>query len=55
VTGTDKPVSDRAIALDDKSFRHTIDAPVDRNPPLAIGADPRKWVASFGKKALNVG
>ena len=51
---SDKAIGDRAVTLDDKCLRHAIDSPIDRDPPLTVGADPCKRVARLGKKAPDV-
>src|SRR4029077_10861775 len=47
-------VGDRAVALDNKSFGHAIDPPVDRGSPLAVGADIREGIACLGGKARDI-
>src|SRR5258708_7989541 len=47
-------VGDGAVAADDKSFRHAVDAPFDRGAAVAVDADDAERIAVAAEKAPGV-
>src|SRR5579871_1244959 len=45
---------DSAIAADDKSFRHAVDAPLDRRASIRVDTDRIEWIAIAAEKASRV-
>ena len=57
IAGADRPDQlerDAAVAADHESFRHAVDAPVDRGAAVCVGADRGKRIAVAADEAAGV-